>query len=463
MPRLAPPLEERRLRRGIRSSLLAWSEFALRPMGQVPAAHHLALIDALERLDRGETRRLLVLLPPGSAKSTYASRLFPAWWMARHPASAVLAASHTASLASEFGRGVRDLMEAHAARLDVRVRADVRSSGRFMTDKGGDYFAVGVHGAVTGRRADLAVIDDPVSGFADAESRRSREHLWNWFRTDFITRMKPRGRIVVAMTRWHVDDLAGRLLEQGGWTSLRLPALAEAGDPMGRAAGEALWPDWEDREALLEKQRVMGSAHFSALFQQTPLRHEGAVFDPRDFRAVDIVPGGSAVRAWDLAATSAGSGNPDWTVGMKVIRSNSGMFFIDDVVRFRGGPAEVVDGILATAARDGQTVAIGLPRDPGQAGHAQVLFLTQSLAGFRVEASPETGSKATRATAVVSQAANGNIAIRRAGWNTAFLDEVGCFPVGDKDDQVDAMSRAFMMLAGQAPPARYANLPFFGR
>jgi len=454
---------ERDLRRSLRVSLEAWSRFALEPAGQAPARHHLEILKALEGVSTGQTRRLMLLLPPGSAKSTYASRLFPAWWLARHPTSSVISACHTAKLAEDFGRGVRGLLEEHGWRLGLKVRGDTRAAGRFLTEFGGAYFAVGVHGAVTGRRADLALIDDPIRSFADAGNFAAREHLWNWFRSELVTRLKPKGRIILVMTRWHCDDLAGRLIEQGGWETLQLPALAEAGDLLGRQLGEALWPEWEDRAALLEKSELLGERHFAALFQQSPMRDGGQLFDPRLLRMVDQVPDGIGVRGWDLAGSDEAGGDPDWTVGVKLVRDRSNCVFIDDVIRFRALPGDVAERIRATAAMDGAAVTIGLPQDPGQAGKSQIMFLTQMLAGFRVVATPETGPKATRALPVASQVSAGTLAIRRAAWNAAFLDEMANFPSGRKDDQVDALTRAFALLVSQSPPARFADVAFLSR
>ena len=456
-------LKERRLRRRIRSNLESWSRFALEPAGQAPARHHLKLMEALDDVSSGKTRQLMVLLPPGAAKSTYASRLFPAWWLQRHPRSAVIAACHTARLAEHFGRGVRGLLEEHSTRLGLQVMADARAAGRFVTSQGGEFFGIGVHGAVTGRRADLALIDDPIRSFADAESFSAREHLWEWFRSELVTRMKPRGRMVLVMTRWHCDDLAGRLIEQGGWETLRLPALAESGDPLGREPGEALWPEWEDRAAIESKRALLGERHFAALFQQAPMREGGLVFDVRKMRMVDAVPEGVGVRAWDLAGTSDGSGDPDWTVGIRLVRDAAGLMFIDDVVRFRAVPGEVADRIRGTAAMDGMAVIVALPQDPGQAGKSQIMFLTQMLAGYRVLATPETGSKMTRAMPASAQISAGTLAMRRAGWNAVFLDELASFPQGRKDDQVDALARALSVVATQQGPARFAHLPFSTR
>jgi predicted phage terminase large subunit-like protein len=459
----SPLLAELTFRNNVRSSLAAWARLALLGSGQEPARHHLEIIHALEKVAEGETERLILLLPPGSAKSTYASRLFPAWWMVRHPASAVVAASHTARLAHDFGRGVRRLVEINSSRLGLRMRADARAAGRFITHHGGEYFAIGVHGAVTGRRADLALVDDPVRSFADAESYSSREHLWEWFRTELVTRLKPRGRVVLIMTRWHCDDLAGRLIEQGGWEVLRLPALAEEGDILGREVGDALWPEWEDRAALLAKRGLLGERHFAALFQQSPMGEGGLVFDTRKLRVVNDVPDGIAVRAWDLAGSADGSGDPDWTAGVKLVRDAAGCVFVDDVIRFRGAPGDVSERIRMAAAMDGVSVTVGLPQDPGQAGKAQIMFLTQVLAGYRVVATPETGTKETRAMPMASQVSGGAVALRRAAWNAAFMDELANFPHGPKDDQVDALARAFALLLSTSPAARFKNLPFLLR
>ncbi len=456
-------LTEQTLRRAIRTSLPAWATFALSSTGQVPARHHLIVMDALERVSRGETTRLMLLLPPGSAKSTYASKLFPAWWLTQHPQSAIIAACHTARLAEHFGRGVKGLLDEHATRLGIRLRGDARAAGRFTTERGGEYFGIGVHGAVTGRRADLALIDDPIRSFADAESFSAREHLWDWFRSELVTRLKPRGRIVLVMTRWHCDDIAGRLIERGGWTVLRLPALADRDDLLAREPGAALWPEWESSEALQAKRALLGERHFSALFQQAPLRDGGQLFDVRKLRVVDAVPEGTAVRAWDLAGTGDGAGDPDWTVAVKLVRDADGAVFVDDVVRFRGVPGEVAERIRMVAAADGPRVAIGLPQDPGQAGKSQVMFLAQVLAGFQVSATPETGAKAVRAMPVAAQISAGTLAMRRAGWNAMFVDELSSFPHGRKDDQVDALSRAFSMLLVSRPAAHFTRLPFSAR
>ncbi len=434
--------------------LAEWATLALEPL--VPAAHHLRLIAELQRLEAGEIDRLIVLMPPGSAKSTYVSVLFPASWLHRRRKSAVIAACHTADLAEHFGRQVRRLVVEHEQALGYGLVANDRAAGRWATTAGGSYFAAGVRGPLIGRRADLVVIDDPIKSHAEADSALHRENAWNWFRSDLITRLRPHARIAVVMTRWHPDDLGGRLLERDpSWTVLRLPALAEDGDPLGRQPGEPLWPEWEDRAALERKRSAVGSRVWAAQFQQSPRVDNGTLFPTQRMGIVESVSGTQCVRCWDLAATAAGDGqDPDWTVGVKLTRDHDGHFIVLDVVRLRAGPNEVAETIAVTARQDGKNVQIGLPQDPGQAGKHQVSWLIGRLAGFHVTASPETGSKVTRALPVAAQAEAGNLAIVRGGWNANFLEELRDFPHGRKDDQVDALARAFALLSAAEPALR---------
>jgi predicted phage terminase large subunit-like protein len=442
--------------------LAEWAAFALAPQGQAPARHHRAMIRELEAVAAGSCDRLMLLLPPGSAKSTYASLLFPAWFLARQPGAHVIAASHTAGLATAFGRGVRGLLREHRARLGVGVDPLSRAAHRFGVTGGGTYYATGVRGPVTGRRADLAVIDDPVKGYAEADSRAQRDALWDWYRSDLLTRLKPGGRVVLVMTRWHPDDLGGRLLAgTEDWRVVRLPALAEAGDPLGRAPGEALWPEWENAAALERKRLAMGDRAWAALFQQSPRTAGGRLFQVGRVAVTEAVLPGMAVRAWDLAASVTG----DWTAGVRLARSAEGTFQVQDVARLKGGPEQVVQAIQAAAERDGPGVAIGLPQDPGQAGRSQVAFLTARLAGWRVVSSPESGAKAVRAMPVASQVNAGTVSVLAGAWNGAFLAELEDFPGGACDDQVDALSRAFEMLVAQPAPgvARVARVDWGDR
>jgi len=447
-------------------TLLAWSRDVLRERGFAPAAHHRMLIAALADLAHRRCDRLLVAMPPGSAKSTYASVLFPAWFLLRRPRARVIAACHTEQLAAHFGRQVRGLLAAAAEPGGAALARDERAAARFATAAGGGYFGVGVRGPLAGRRADLIVIDDPVRSWAEADSAAARDALWDWYRADLATRLAPGGRIALVMTRWHEDDLAGRLLAAGeGWRGLILPALAEdADDPLGRAPGGPLWPAQEDRAALDRRRATIGPRAWAALYQQRPRADAEAMFATGRIAVLEAPPAcRRVVRAWDLAATAPGGAarDPDWTVGVKLGRAETGETVVLDVVRLRAGPGEVAEAIVQTAKLDGRGVTVGLPQDPGQAGKQQVAWLTGLLGGFRVIASPETGAKLTRAGPVAACVEAGRLAVLRGAWARGFLDELRDFPAGRKDDQVDALARGFALLA--ETPGRRISLAFMER
>ncbi len=449
-----------------RHSLHDWAKRAVADRGMKPARHHLMLLDHLRMVAEGECDRLLVLMPPGSAKSTYASVVFAAWWFHRHPGTSVIAASHTAELAAHFGRGVRSLVNEHAPHLGYALERDNHAAHRFATDNRGSYFATGLGGAITGRRADLVLIDDPVRSHAEAEGAGYREAAWGWYRSELLPRLKPGGRVVLVMTRWHTDDIAGRLLAgDDGWRVLQLPALAEADDPLQREIGDVLWPEWEDRTALERKRVALGERTWAALYQQRPMVDGGNLFRSAAIETVEVMPAElRCVRAWDLAATTADGGrDPDWTVGLKIGRDGNGRFIVADIVRLRAGPLEVAEAIVATAQADGPGVTVGLPQDPGQAGKQQVAWLTARLAGFRVVSSVEAGAKIMRAQPVAAQVAAGNVVLLRGAWNREFIDEIAVFPLGRKDDQVDALSRGFAMLATPQAVVRRIHVPLMAR
>jgi hypothetical protein len=411
----------------------------------------------------------MVLMPPGSAKSTYASVLFPAWWFTRHPRTAILATSHSYNLAEYFSRRTRSLIEDNGAYLGYGIAPSQRTAGAWNTTSGGEYVAIGLRGATAGRRADLVIIDDPVKSQADAESPRQRAHLWDWYRSDITTRLKPDGKVVVIMTRWHPEDLGGQLLAQAPseWRVLRLPALAEAGDPIGRLPGEALWPAWEDLDALQRKRSMVGERVWSALYQQSPMPSAGRLFMVERIPVVTELPVTAEcamVRAWDLAATGqSGRNDPDWTVGVKMLVDRSGRYCVLDIVRLRASPHEVEHAMLQTALGDGREVVISIPEDPGQAGKSQITYLTRRLAGYHVKSTRESGSKAVRAMPVASQVEAGNVSIVKSDWNRLFIDELRDFPWGRKDDQVDAFVRAFTYFTDRAPRRAALAMSVFDR
>jgi hypothetical protein len=194
-PILAAIEAELARREEVKTSLPSLADWC-RQCGYEPAKHHLLLVDALEAVASGKVQRLAFFLPPGSAKSTYASVLFPGWFMARMPGASVIMASHTQELAARFGRRVRGIIEEHGGgSLGITLSPESQAAGRWALTSGGEYYAAGVGGAITGFRADLAIIDDPVRSREDADSTTVRDGVHGWYTSDLLTRLKPGGRV----------------------------------------------------------------------------------------------------------------------------------------------------------------------------------------------------------------------------------------------------------------------------
>ncbi len=232
---------------------------------------------------RGEIKRLMLFLPPGSAKSTYASVLFPSWYLGNNKAKSIIGASHSGELAERFGRKVRNIVAQpeYSNVFNTTMSQDSAAAGRWETASGSEYYAVGVGGSVTGRRADLGIIDDPVKSREEADSETQRKKVWEWYKADFFTRLKPNAAIILIMTRWHEDDLAGRLLQdakEGGeqWEVLSLSMEADIDDPLGRNEGDLLWPEWFTDDMIKQAKRDV--RNWLALYQQKPRPDSGGEF-----------------------------------------------------------------------------------------------------------------------------------------------------------------------------------------
>jgi predicted phage terminase large subunit-like protein len=371
------------------------------------------------------------------------------------PTLRVIIGAYNQTLAEKFSRDARRIAE------DVLPLSRARASaGDWETLPGGGVRAVGVGAGVTGHGAGLLIIDDPVRSREDADSEVYRDRAWDWFRDDLYTRLEPRGAAVLIMTRWHMDDLAGRILaemEGGGeaWEVLSLPALAEENDPLGRTPGEALCPERYDVPDLQRIKGVLGSYSFSALYQGSPVPREGGMFKWAWFNpAVEARPAEveARVRYWDTAGTE---GQGDYTAGVLMSRTKEGLFWIEDVTRGQWSPARRDAEIRATAEQDGEAVEVWLERETGVAGTERSQATVRALAGFTARFEPVTGDKVHRADPLAAQAEAGNVRMVRGAWNHAYLQELCGFPSGAHDDQVDASSGAFAKLADAAPWAFY--------
>lgn len=400
---------------------------------------------ALDRVTHDGLRRLMLFVPPRHGKSELATIHYPAYRLERDPAQRVVIAAYNATLAEKFSRRVRAI-----ARQRVALDPERQAAADWMTAGGGGCRAVGVGGGITGQGGDLVIIDDPVKSREEADSPTYRDRVWDWYTDDLYTRLEPNAAIILIMTRWHEDDLAGRILasdQAAQWTVVELPALAQEGDPLGRALGEALCPERYDAPALLDIKRTLGPRGWQALYQQKPAPPEGAMFKRRWFEIAKALPVGvRRVRYWDLAGAAQGSG--DYTVGTLMARSPDGNYWIEDVIRAQLSAHPRNQLIVQTAALDRQRgeVTTYIEQAPGLAKEATDTVI-RLLAGYSAHADKVSRDKVTRAEPLAAQAEAGNVKLLAGAWNTTWLDELTAFPYVDHDDQADSASGAFNMLA----------------
>lgn len=248
--------------------------------------HHLTLLnEKLLDVANGQISRLLIAMPPRHGKSEFASKYFPAWYLGRHPQNKIILASYEADFAAQWGRKTRDLLELYGPRFfGIEVRKDSKAADRWeVADYGGGMQTSGVGGAITGKGADLLIIDDPVKNAEQANSEVYRDKTWEWYTSTAYTRLEPGGAVILIQTRWHENDLAGRILEQSRetgepWVTVNLPAIAGENDELGRAPGEPLWPERYNIGDLDRIRGALGSYQFTALYGQSPVAPAGNVF-----------------------------------------------------------------------------------------------------------------------------------------------------------------------------------------
>ncbi len=427
-------------RRQARVSLRRYIDYL--NIGLTPASHHLLLLEALEQVERGECPRLMVCMPPGSAKSTYTSQIFPAWYLGLHPDNSVIAASHTQELAEKFGRRVRNLFASpeHRNVFGVGVAEDSHAAGRWDTERGGEYFAAGVGGSITGRRADLGIIDDPVKSREDADSERARDRAWDWYVNDFLTRLKPGAAQIVVMTRWHDDDLGGRILdrERDKWRVIELAMEALPDDPLGRKPGERLWPEWYTDDLVeTAKRDVRG---WNALYQQRPAGEEGDYFKSDWFALYDASP--KDIRKYGASDYAVTDGDGDYT--------EHGVFGLD-----AWGNLYILDWWRGQTTSDiwiERKCDLILRYQPqcwfGEAGPIRRAIepyllrrMNERQAFCRIEWLASINDKTTRCRPFQALSSMGKVFLpKQAPWKSELMGQLLRFPAGKYDDGVDVCS-----------------------
>lgn len=411
-----------------------------RQAGYAPAKHHRLLIDSLEAVERGEIERLMVCMPPGSAKSTYTSVEFPAWYLGRNPKNSIIAASHTQELAERFGRRVRNIVasDPFAAVFGGGVADDSASAGRWDTKQGGEYFAAGVGGSITGRRADLGLIDDPVKSREDADSERMRERAWDWYVNDWLTRLKPGARQIVVMTRWHEDDLGGRILarERSRWRLIELAMEALPNDPLGRQAGEMLWPEWFTADMIAAAKLDVRS--WNALYQQQPASEDGDYFK-REWldNEYEVAPQGlRKYLASDYAVTAGGG---DYTEHGIFGVDSSGNHFVLDWWYGQTDSDVWIDSMCDLIIQHEPSCAFG---ESGVIRRSIEPYLKRRMlergALARIEWLPSISDKPTRSRSFQALCSMGKVFWpKHAGWKSHVHGQLLRFPAGKNDDSVD--------------------------
>lgn len=437
--------------------------------------HHRVLCKALNRVARGELRRVIIEMQPRVGKSELVSRRLPPFILGRNPDLNVVSASYSHDLASRMNRDVQRVMETPTYKqlfpkarlsgakgetsLTKSPTAWVRNSGLFeMVGYRGSYRSVGVGGGLTGMGADVAIIDDPIKNQEEADSFIFRQRLWEWWTSTLLTRLEKDARVVILSTRWHEDDLAGRLIAQmkadpraDQWEVISFPAVAEgtltAGDP--RQPGEVLWPEKFDAERMLQTKLGVGGRVWSAMYQQRPSPIGGAIVQRSWWKYYERVPEkfDKVIMAWDLTFTK--SATSDFVVGVVLGRKGADIYLLD-MVRDRLSFTDSIAAIRAMAKKWPDATAKYV--EEAANGHALIDTLKHEVAGMiGIRA---TGSKVARANAVSPRIEAGNVYLPHlslAPWVADVVEEWTAFPAGAHDDIVDAMSHGIGKIAEKRP------------
>jgi len=422
-----PTLSEVRAAKA-RRHLLSFTEYT-NPL-YTPAGHHRRICEALERVERGECDRLMIFMPPRHGKSELASKRFPAWVLGRNPQRQIIAASYNSELASDFGRNVRNIVaepEFGEVFPGVSLAVDSHAAARLNTNKGGAYVAAGVGTAITGRGADIALIDDPFKDREEADSERRRDLVWDWYRSTLFTRLMPGGSVVLIQTRWHEDDLAGRLLAaESDWEVLELPALD--GD------GRALWPQWYDEAALARIKATIGPREWSALYQQRPQPDEGTFFQRGWFKEWETLP---ALRLYGTSDYAVTDGGGDYTVHRIWGIDAAGAIYRVDGWRGQATSDVWIEEKLNLIAKHKPLAWFGEGGVIQKAIEPALKRRMRERKVFgRLEWLSSVADKPTRARSFQAFAASGRVYFEAGADLSEFLS----FPAGKLDDEVDTAS-----------------------
>ena len=417
----------------------------------ISGKHHAIMADAFERVARGDLKRLIINMPPRHTKSEFASYLLPSWFLGKYPEKKIIQTAHTAELAVGFGRKVRNLVSSDEYRkvFDTVLSSDSKAAGRWNTDAGGDYFAIGVGGAVTGKGADLLIIDDPHS---EQEAKQGNpavfDNVYEWVTSGPRQRLQPGGAIIIVMTRWSKRDLTGQILKNAGkegvdqWEIIDFPAIMPSGTP--------LWPAFWSKEALESLKAELPVAKWEAQYQQNPTSEEGAIIKREHWRIweKDHAPDCDyIIQSWDTAFEKNNradySACTTWGVFDQVnqhgdLRAN---IILLDAFKGRLEFPELKKQALELYQEWEPDTLIVEKRAAG----APLIYEMRKMGIPLSEFTPGKGNdKISRVNAISDLFASGVVWCPETRWAEEVMDELASFPNGDHDDLVDSSSQALM-------------------
>jgi predicted phage terminase large subunit-like protein len=383
--------------------------------------------------------RFIVNMPPRHGKSEFISKWLPAWYLDNFPEKNIILTSYGDELASGFGRWVRNHLEANEF-SKAKLTIDSTAANRFDTTLGGSMITAGVGGSITGRGGHLLICDDPIKNYEEASSGVYRQRLKDWFDTTFYTRQEPGASIILLMTRWHHDDLAGYLINDHNdkWDVISLPGLAEESDKIGRSVGEALCPERYDKEALLKIKEGLPDQHWLSLYQQRPTKEGGEIFKREWWQFYDEAPRNftHTVQFWDTAQ-KPGLTN-DYTVCATWAKTQSGFYLLDIFRKKLEAPD--IEQALIQQFNKWKPNAVSI--EDKSSGSSIIQYARRSTTIPIIPYNPGQKDKETRAISATPTIRSGNCFLpRNAPWLSDFLVEHEQFPAAAHDDQVDTTSQ----------------------
>ena len=418
----------------------------------ISGRHHARMAEAFERVARGECKRLIINMPPRHTKSEFASYLLPAWFLGKYPHKKVIQTSHTAELAVGFGRKVRNLVDSEVYKEifpDLNLQADSKAAGRWNTSKGGDYFAIGVGGAVTGKGADILIIDDPHSEQEAAMAASNPEvydKVYEWYTSGPRQRLQPGGAIVIVMTRWSMRDLTGQVIKasasRGGeeWEVIEFPAILPSGSP--------LWPEFWSLDELNALREELPNAKWQAQYQQNPVGNESAIVK-RDWWKIweeqDPPECDYLLQTWDTAFEKNNRADPTagtlWGVFYNNKDHNLPNIILLNTYRRRVEWVDLKKDVLKEY-HEWQPDGILIEK---KATGAPLIYELRAMGIPVQEFTPSRGQdKIARLNSVADIIASGKVWVPETRWAEELVDEIAAFPAGEHDDLVDATTLALM-------------------